>query len=151
MLFSVSQFVDYLDQKGVKYNYRGPVGDNGSELVDVAFVGRNISSILVHFVFDPDSESVALCVYDIAKVPAEKVDMMYPVINRINWRFRFAKFALDTNDNTIHVEIDGAFCANDVGEICYELLSRMITICESAYPDLMQELWRGTTQPLICR
>lgn len=149
MLFSVSQFVNYMDHKGLKYNYRGPVGDEGREVVDVSFRGENMNTIQTRFFFDPDSESAAIRVFDIVKVPAEKVDAMYPVINRINRRFRFVKFVLDTNDNTIQAEMDGVFRANDVGEICYELLFRMIDICDKTYPDLMRELWRGTTAQLI--
>ena len=79
--------------------------------------------------------------YDIVKVPEEKVDVMYPAINSLNRHFRFAKFVLDTDDNTIQVEMDTAFRSRDVGEICYELLIRMVDICDTAYPDLMKALW----------
>lgn len=141
MLFSVSQFVNYLDHKGLKYNNRGPFGDEGREVVDVSFRGENMDTIQTRFFFDPDNESVAIRVFDIVKVPAEKVDAMYSAINKVNKRFRFAKFVLDTNDNTIQAEMDGVFRANDVGEICHELLVRMIDICDKAYPDLMRGLW----------
>ena len=59
---------------------------------------------------------------------------MYPAINSLNRHFRFAKFVLDTDDNTIQVEMDTAFRSRDVGEICYELLIRMVDICDTG-PD----------------
>lgn len=67
--------------------------------------------------------------------------MIYPAINSLNKHFRFAKFVLDTDDNTIQAEWDAAFRSRDVGEICYELLIRMVDICDTAYPDLMKALW----------
>lgn len=141
MLSSVRQFVDYLDQKGLKYTNSGRIEGKETEVVDVRFSGENMNTIEARFFFDGDAESVAIRVFDIVKVPAEKVDVMYSVLNAINKRFRFAKFVLDTNDNTVQAEMDAAFRANDVGEICYELLIRMIDICESAYPELMRGLW----------
>ena len=141
MLFPVSQFIDYMDQKGLKYDNRGPVGDKGREVVDVSFSGENMNTIKTRFIFEEDGESVAIRVFDIVKVPAEKVDVMYPAINSLNRHFRFAKFVLDTDDNTIQAEMDTAFRSRDVGEICYELLIRMVDICDTAYPDLMKALW----------
>ena len=99
MLFSVSQFIDYMDQKGLKYDNRGPVGDKGREVVDVSFGGENMNTIKTRFIFEEDGESVAIRVFDIVKVPAEKADVMYPAINSLNKHFRFAKFVLDTDDN----------------------------------------------------
>ena len=130
-----------MDQKDIKYNNRGPVGDKGREVVDVSFGGENMNTIKTRFIFEEDGESVAIRVFDIVKVPEEKVDMIYPAINSLNKHFRFAKFVLDTDDNTIQAEMDAAFRSNDVGEICNELLIRMVDICDKAYPDLMKALW----------
>lgn len=141
MLSSVSQFIDYMDQKGLKYDNHGSVGDKGREVVDVSFGGENMNTIKTRFYFEADAESVAIRVFEIVKVPADKVDVMYPAINAVNKRFRFAKFVLDTDDNTIQAEMDAAFRSNDVGEICHELLFRMVDICDKAYPDLMKALW----------
>lgn len=141
MLSSVIQFVNYMDKKGIKYNNRGPLGDKGREVVEVSFSGKNMNSVRTVFYFDADAEGVAIRVYDIVKVPEEKVDVMYPAINSLNRHFRFAKFVLDTDDNTIQAEMDTAFRSRDVGEICYELLIRMVDICDTAYPDLMKALW----------
>lgn len=141
MLSSVSQFIDYMDKMGVKYDNHGPVGDEGREVVEVSFGGENMNTIKTLFYFEDDAKSVAIRVFGIVKVPADKVDVMYPAINAVNKRFRFAKFVLDTNDNTIQAEMDAVFRFNDVGEICNELLIRMVDICDKAYPDLMKALW----------
>ena len=94
MLSSVIQFVNYMDKKDIKYNNRGPLGDKGREVVEVSFSGKNMNSVRTVFYFDADAEGVAIRVYDIVKVPEEKVDVMYPAINSLNRHFRFAKFVL---------------------------------------------------------
>lgn len=99
ILSSVIQFVNYMDQKDIKYNNCVPFGDNGREVVEVSFSGKNMNSVRTVFYFDADAEAVAIRVYDIVKVPEEKVDMIYPAINSLNKYFRFAKFVLDTDDN----------------------------------------------------
>ena len=75
------------------------------------------------------------------KIPESKVAAIYPVVNAINNKFRFAKFCIDTDDNTVQAEMDAAFRSHDVGEICRELLLRCVSICDDAYPDLMKALW----------
>ena len=40
MLSSVIQFVNYMGQKDIKYNNRGPFGDNGREVVEVSSAER---------------------------------------------------------------------------------------------------------------
>ena len=62
-------------------------------------------------------------------------------VNAVNYRFRFAKFCIDTSDNTIQAELDTPFRAYDVGEICMELTARTVDICDKAYPDLMKAIW----------
>lgn len=94
--YDMSQFVNYMDQKDIKYNNHGPFGDNGREVVEVSFSGKNMNSVRTVFYFDADAEAVAIRVYDIVKVPEEKADMIHPAINSLNKRFRFAKFVLDT-------------------------------------------------------
>ena len=76
MLSSVSQFIDYMDQQGLKYDNHGSVGDKGREVVDVSFSGENMNTIKTRFYFEDDAESVAIRVFEIVKVPADKVDVM---------------------------------------------------------------------------
>lgn len=140
MLYSTQQFIQLLDEKGTKYTVGSPT-ENGKDTMTVSYGGDNMPSIRCSFFFDKDSEGVAIRVFNIVKVPENKVNAMFPVVNALNNRFRFAKFCLDTNDNTVQAEIDGAFRSHDVGEVVRELMVRMVDICDKAYPDLMKALW----------
>lgn len=140
MLASTKQFIDAMEAKGIRYDPRGPL-DNGKDVVIVPYSGDSIPSIRVQFFFDEDCESVALRVFDILKVPEEKTASMLAALNAQNAHFRFARFVLDTNDGTVQVEMDIPFRKYDVGDICLEMLSRMVNICDDAYPALMKGLW----------
>lgn len=138
---STRSFVDALDAKGIKYIYTAPSGKSTKDIVKIVYGGDNMSSIELKFFFSDDSEDVAVRVFDIVKVPSGREAVMLRAVNEQNSRFRFAKFCLDTDDNTIQMEMDAAFRRHDVGEICTELLARGVKICDDAYPELMKAMW----------
>ena len=140
MLSSTQQFIVTLEAKGIKYEINEPT-QSGKDVMTVTYSGDSMPTIRCLFFFDEDCESVAIRVFDIVKIPESKVAAIYPVVNAINNKFRFAKFCIDTDDNTVQAEMDAAFRSHDVGEICRELLLRCVSICDDAYPDLMKALW----------
>ena len=127
MLDSTRQFIQAMDAKDIKHSDI-EVTDSGMEKVTVIYTGDSIPSIRMIFFFSKDCEDVAIRVFDIVKLPENRVD-------------GFFKFVLDTNDNTVQAEMDAAFRTHDVGEICLELMGRCVDICDKAYPDFMKALW----------
>ena len=127
MLDSTRQFIQAMDAKNIKHSDI-EVTDSGMEKVTVIYTGDSIPSIRMIFFFNKDCEDVAIRVFDIVKLPENKID-------------GFFKFVLDTNDNTVQAEMDAAFRTHDVGEICLELMGRCVDICDKAYPDFMKALW----------
>ena len=107
----------------------------------VTYSGDSMPTIRCLFFFDEDCESVAIRVFDILKVPKEKTAAIFLTVNALNSKFRFVKFCVHTEDSTVQAEMDASFRDHDVGEICRELLSRCVNICDEAYPDLMKALW----------
>lgn len=140
MLDSTRQFIRAMDAKDIKHSDI-EVTQSGMEKVTVIYTGDSIPSIRMIFFFSKDCEDVAIRVFDIVKLPENRVEGFFKVVNEANRRFRFAKFVLDTNDNTVQAEMDAAFRTHDVGEICLELMSRCVDICDKAYPDFMKALW----------
>lgn len=138
---STQQFVRAMDAKDIKHSDPEAAAGGLRETVTVIYSGENIPSIRMIFFFSKDCEDVAIRVFDIVKLPENRVDGFFKVVNEANRRFRFAKFVLDTNDNTVQAEMDAAFRTHDVGEICLELMSRCVDICDKAYPDFMKALW----------
>lgn len=140
MYSSTQQFVRAMDAKDIKHSDpETAVGDR--EAVTVIYSSENIPSIRMRFFFDQDCRDVAIRVFDLVKVPEAKLDVLLKAVNAVNRRFRFAKFVLDTDDNSIQAELDAVFRSHDVGDICLELMARCVNICDEAYPDLMKALW----------
>ena len=123
MLSSTRQFTDAMDNKGIKYEYKGTT-DSGKDIVVLSYTCENISTLTLRFFFDEDCEAVAIRMFDLVKFPESKLPTMLAAINQQNARFRFVKFR-----------------SHDVGDICLEYVSRCINICDDAYPELMKALW----------
>ena len=95
MLDSTRQFIQAMDAKDIKHSDI-EVTDSGMEKVTVIYTGDSIPSIRMIFFFNKDCEDVAIRVFDIVKLPENKIDGFFKVVNEANRRFRFAKFVLDT-------------------------------------------------------
>lgn len=96
---STQQFVRAMDAKDIKHS-DPEAAAGGRETVTVIYSGENIPSIRMRFFFDQDCQDVAIRVFDLVKVPEAKLDVLLKAINAVNRRFRFAKFVLDTDDNS---------------------------------------------------
>ncbi|OKZ97715.1 MAG: hypothetical protein BHV90_19190 [Clostridiales bacterium 42_27] len=140
MLDSTRQFIQAMDAKNIKHSDIETT-ESGKEAVTVTYTGDSMPSVRMRFFFNSDCEDVAIRVFDIVKIPDSKVDGFFKEVNAANQRFRFFKFVLDTDDNTVQAEMDAAFRTHDVGEICLELMIRCVDICDKAYPDFMKALW----------
>ena len=140
MLSSTQQFIDALEAKGIKYEINEPT-QSGKDVMTVTYSGDRMPTIRCLVLFDEDCESVAIRVFDILKVPKERTAAIFLTVNALNSKFRFVKFCVHTEDSTVQAEMDASFRDHDVGEICRELLSRCVNICDEAYPDLMKALW----------
>lgn len=138
---TTKQFLAYLDTKSIRYTLvRDADAEPASDVVKVAFSGEQVD-VTVTFFFDHDDEHASLRVFNLVKVPAGKISAMLTAVNQINNEYRFAKFCLDSDDNTIQAEMDCIFRQHDIDEICYEALLRMVNICNDAYPVFMKSLW----------
>ncbi|MDO4836838.1 MAG: YbjN domain-containing protein [Clostridia bacterium] len=138
---ATTQFLAYLDKRNVRYTLmRDADTEPASDVVKVAFSGEQVD-VTVTFFFDHDNEHASLRVFNLVKVPAGKISAMLTAVNQINNEYRFAKFCLDPDDNTIQAEMDCIFRQHDIDEICNEAMVRIVNICNEAYPVFMKSLW----------
>ncbi len=89
MLDSTRQFIQAMDAKNIKHSDI-EVTDSGMEKVTVIYTGDSIPSIRMIFFFNKDCEDVAIRVFDIVKLPENKIDGFFKVVNEANRRFRFS-------------------------------------------------------------
>ena len=69
MLSSTRQFTDAMDNKGIKYEYKGTT-DSGKDIVVLGYTCENISTLTLRFFFDEDCEAVAIRMFDLVKFQA---------------------------------------------------------------------------------
>ncbi len=141
MYSSTRKFTSIMDREDIRYSYEGVRENTKSEVVSVTYSGDNMDSIRVMFFFSEDCEDVAIHVFDMARVPSAKVSNVMEEINRQNSEYRFVRFYLDTDDNTIQLAADACFRENDVDEICLELLHRIVSISDDVYPIFMKAIF----------
>ncbi len=110
---------------------------------DLLRIGWNFNggSIQIFFHFDEEDAHVHLEGTDFVKVPEEKFDAMYKVLNELNDKYIHVKFVLDTEDGQINARDDDVIQLDSCGPECFELMIRMVQIVEDAYPVLMKAMW----------
>ena len=59
----------------------------------------------------------------------------------MNDKFRWVKFYVDESDNTVSLATDAVITSATCGEVIYELVLRMASIGDDAYPEFMRALW----------
>ncbi|MGN1234770.1 MAG: hypothetical protein ACI4U2_02155 [Christensenellaceae bacterium] len=141
MFSSTRKFIEGMDAKKIKYTYKGTNDSGKKDIVEVRYSGENMASIPVTFYFNEDCEDAAIRVFNICRVPQSKIAPILITVNKMNNKFRFAKFCFDPDDNTVQMEMDPVFRDRDVGPICLELLSRSVNICDDAYPEFMHAIY----------
>lgn len=111
---------------------------------DLLRIGWNFegSSIDIFFKFEDDDAHVHLeGINFLNKIPTDKYDAMFRVLNEVNDSYKLVKFALDTEEGTISARDDAVIQLDSCGEECFELMIRMVQIVEDAYPKFMKALW----------
>ncbi len=103
-----------------------------------SFEGGNMM-IFLHF--DQEDKHVHLEGLDFIKVPENKYDAMYKVLNQCNDKYVHVKFVLDTDEGQIYARDDDLITLDSCGPECMELAVRMVQIVADAYPIFMKALW----------
>ncbi|MBO4450503.1 MAG: YbjN domain-containing protein [Clostridiales bacterium] len=126
----------YFDSKGLIYD----MSDDG-HAISTGFELNNREGLKILIIFDPNDESVALRAFNVAKIPADKKDSMFAVVNSLNTKYRWIKFVIDEEDNTITAEDDAVIQLDSCGEEVLECCKHIVAIVDKAYPEIMASLF----------
>ena len=132
---STRSFLRYLDEKGIKYSWQG-VNENNQEKVTVSYSDDNWGSVKFSIFFDSNCENAYFYIWNLCSYNETMFASLCQTLNSLNYKYRIARFYADTSDNSITVYYDTIFRSNDVGEINYEALYRMLDIACEAYDTL---------------
>lgn len=110
---------------------------------DLLKIGWNFEggSIDIFFKFNEDDTRVHLEGINFIRVPEEKYDAMYKVLNECNDAYIHVKFVLDTENGQICARDDDIIQLDTCGPECNELMIRMVQIVQDAYPKFMKAMW----------
>ena len=131
-----SAFMREMDRQGIRYS------DDGEFRVSVSYSGDFTNSIKINVIFDKDGEGlVALRCWSFGSIPSNAREYMLERCNKLNAEYRWVKFYID-NDGNLSVGMDAVVDIDSVGKECVQLVKRMVSIYDDAYPTLIKRcIW----------
>lgn len=129
-------FADYLEKEGYKFTYEGTRGtdEKQEDLFSLVFTCDNAGELEIYVWFDYDSKGATFFIWDYATVNAGQMTEFLTVCNQANRDFRYVTFYIE-EDNTVTISADAIFRDNDIGEICEEMMLRVLHIADDCYMD----------------
>ena len=128
------------DEHNVKYRVR-ELGD--ISLVEAGFEVEAGPEVVVRYISSDEDNDVAVRIYGLMhKIPSAKRAEVIEACNTLNEKVRFFKFYLDASSN-VNVEADLPLRTDDecLGECCFELFVRIMSILENEYHILAEALY----------
>ena len=137
MGISIEMTKAFMDSKSMRYQE-----SNDGKVLKVGIGGlKNKGSVDILVFFDDDDTSVGIRCFNICSVPENKKQDIYKVCSQQNHRFRWVKFYVGSEDNSVSAEDDAVIQPESCGEEIFELILRMAGVVDEAYPIFMKALW----------
>lgn len=132
--------VKTFDEHDVKYRV--------TEVAEVSMVEAGFEveagpEVVVRYISNDEDNDVAVRIYGLMhKIPSTKRTDVIEACNTLSAKIRYYKFYLDANSN-VNVEADLPVRTDDVclGECCFELFVRIMSILENEYHVLAEALY----------
>ena len=138
MLRTTELFINELKERELKYRDMRSLED-GEDLVEVGFNLAN-TRIRIMIFFDASEESVALRCFEVTRVTEEQYPKALLSCNELNNKMRWVKFCIG-QDMNIHAEADALVDESTAAKVTMELMMRMASIVEDAYPMINKAIW----------
>ena len=127
----------FFDSHDIRYSMRG----DDNEVIRVGFRAENKESVEILLFFSEKNDNVGIRSFDLCKVPEAKKPALYELCSKLNDKYRWVKFYIDEDDNTITAADDAVIQLDSCGEECLELVMRMCDIADEVYPEIMKTIW----------
>ena len=126
----------YFDSVGLKYH------QHDERALSASWNADNVpNGIRVLMLFDKDGDNnLRFVVSNIVTVPQDRLGAVILACNKLNSRFRFAKFYIEDN-NELFIDGDAIVSMDNVGDVCREMCNRMVDIVDKGYPDIMRAIY----------
>ena len=138
MLKTTELFINELEEHELTYE---PVRvlEDGDEMVQL---GAKLDNTFVQLIilFDLDEDAVAIRCFDLVRVSEEQYPKALMSCNALNDRMRWVKFCIDKERN-VQAEVDAVIDDTDAGKVTMNLVLRMTSIINDAYPVINKAIW----------
>ena len=138
MLKTTELFINELEEHELTYE---PVRvlEDGDEMVQL---GAKLDNTFVQFIilFDADEDAVAIRCFDLVRVSEEQYPKALMSCNALNDRMRWVKFCIDKERN-VQAEVDAVIDDTNAGKVTMNLVLRMASIIDEAYPVINKAIW----------
>ena len=138
MMNSVVQFEEEMKRVGFKYRQPEELSD-GKVVISCGIEGV-CARYDVFFFFDPDEHSVSIRIFNLLKVPIDKMSQIMEMNNSLNGHYRWIKFFTD-DDSKVNVQADAIISPETSGKIAVEIMARAMKIIDEIYPRFMKAIW----------
>ena len=128
------------DDHGVNYRVT-EVGD--ASMAEAGFEVEAGPEVMGRFISNDEDNDVAVRIFGLMhRIPASRRADVLEACNTLSAKIRFFKFYLDANSN-VNVEADLPLKTDDdcLGECCFELFVRVMSILENEYHILAEALY----------
>lgn len=111
----------------------------GDTVVPLGFQLDNVR-FKIYTIFDKDEHSVCIRCFDFLKVNEDQFPKAVLCCNSLNNKMRWVKFTVD-DDLNINITDDAIIDEFTGGKEVLELVMRMASIANDAYPELNRAIW----------
>ncbi|MCR5595450.1 MAG: YbjN domain-containing protein [Lachnospiraceae bacterium] len=114
--------------------------DEERGIIRVGFRLKN-TSVSLFMYFEDEDKYAHIEGRNFVNIPSNQIDKIFKICNDLNDSYRWVKFVWDPNANDVCCRCDAVVQLDSCAEEMYELMARMSTIIDEAYPEIMKGLW----------
>lgn len=108
-----------------------------SSILIAGMTGKH-TNFNVSFISKDNDNDVSLRVLDLVHIDPMLMTPLLHAMNKLNSKYRYAKFVVDEEEQSVSILFDFPLNAQNTGPIALELLARVSRIVDDAYPVLIQ-------------
>ncbi len=107
----------------------------------IANASVDYTAFTVYFMVSGETNDVAVRVQHFVRFKEKDVAEVLRVANTMNNRFRFAKFVVNPETESVTIEYDFPENTDCIGPAAVEVFRRVMSIAEEAFPEFMKAIW----------
>lgn len=128
-------FLAALDEEDIKYFYKG-IDKDDDEVVSIENTSSVYGDATFYFYFDEDEVNLTARVWNVITFDEADRDAVIEACNKLNADYRFTRFYVAEDDNSVTMAYDAYLSKRSPGDICVNIVYAMHNILEAGWPEL---------------